>query len=92
MTDREFEDANIRLIRGDTATRMADMAPERSHWQKRQDEDLDQIEEALRTARDLVVDAHEGMRSRGLDPQHKQMPSHLEQELDRLKTFRYAKR
>ena len=60
---------------------------ERSHWQKRRDEDLAQVEEGLRTARDLVADALEGLSNYVL-PQHRNLDTLIGQMIEQCIEFR----
>jgi hypothetical protein len=87
MTDWHDEDTNVRRI---AATEFVAPAPERSHWAKRREDDLAQIEEALRQARDLIADALEGLSNYAL-PQHRNLDILVGQQIEQVIEFRRVK-
>lgn len=61
--------------------------PERSHWQKRRDDDLAEIEAKYQQARDLIADATEGL-TNYTTPQHRNLELLVNQQIEQVIEFR----
>jgi hypothetical protein len=90
MTEHWHDNLRVHYDRGDASVPDITPTPERSHWQKRRDDDLAQIEEGLRSARDLIADALEGL-SNYVTPQHRNLDTLIGQTIEQVIEFKRVK-